>query len=1084
MLTITQSHHLPTLFDALSLFLGEPVDDPLQPLTVLVPSIAVGRWLELRWAERFGIAAHFKIQYPASFLWECYQPVLDSHEHIQSLPKELMQWRLFERLATLPEDDPDFAALRHYLQRTPQPVLGRWQLAGRIASAFADYISYRPDWMETWGRGERLPRDWPHQAWQARLWLELFADTFGQGRALFPRYFEALQASPELQSRLPQRLAVFTTVRLPPQVLHFYQSLAPYAELHWYHLNPSREYWADVVDERWLEKMRVLQPEKVEFHSAGHPLLVAWGKQARDNFRLLSELSGGEHDNVWRDLFPPIIENSLLNRLQHSIHTLEHQHADSELPVWPLEADDVSLQVHSCHSLTRQLEVLHDRLLDLFARHPDLKPQDVVVMLPDVVSASGAIESVFGTVPNERRIPWQVTGVPKAEENTVWQAFHGLYHLTQTRLAQSALLDWLALPPVADYYGLDTESIDKAAALLQQAGVFRGLDGLHRARQSGDSSDLDDTHTLLFGLERLLLAIALPPEFDGLVGGLQPVGGIEAGQFALIGTLVRAVTDLALRRDYWQQPRTVAEWLEQMRADLQQFLGHLAGEYALRGLERTMEAVGRQAENAEVSEAVPLFLLLREIEARLDSDVPEPLPGGAVTFSRVGALRNLPYRVVCLLGLEDTSFPRRDPFNEFDLLRQDDRPRPGDRSRRDDDRGAFLDALMSARDHLLLFYNGHSNNQSAEFPPSILIGELLDYLARRVDGGKDTVKARCCYEHRLQAFSPSYFHPDAGKMFSHARDWLPAAQSVLKPENRLPVFVNATLPPDDNARQLSLDLLQRFFKHPAEFSLTRCLKLRLESLDDSLHDEEPLQLNHLDKWQLRSRLFHARHQAEPVLRASGALPVGTVGTVYWEQAQQQLQDLQQAWERGRRDVTPERHDLTLGGYQLHVDLPPVSEPYQLGYQLSKQSAKYLVKAWLTHLLWQAAGAQQRTVWLFLDGPVLFAPLPRLQADSLLADWVDAYDRGQRQPLLLPPDPAWAYVQAAVKDEAKARFKLEQAWDEVVADSLWRQVLSAEEQERLPEAVTGEAVKLFGPMLGQLEKGEWEGLGAVWGGDEA
>jgi hypothetical protein len=105
----------------------------------------------------------------------------------------------------------------------------------------------------------------------------------------------------------------------------------------------------------------------------------------------------------------------------------------------------------------------------------------------------------------------------------------------------------------------------------------------------------------------------------------------------------------------------------------------------------------------------------------------------------------------------------------------------------------------------------------------------------------------------------------------------------------------------------------------------------------------------------------------------------------------------------------------------------------------------------------------------------------LQAENLLADWVDAYDRGQRQPLLLPPDPAWAYVQAAVKDEAKARFKLEQAWDEVVADSLWRQVLSAEEQERLPEAVTGEAVKLFGPMLGLLEKGEWEGLGAVWGG---
>ncbi|HEX5277210.1 MAG TPA: exodeoxyribonuclease V subunit gamma [Fluviicoccus sp.] len=1083
MLTITQSHDLNTLFDALSLALGDPVSDPLQPLTVLVPTIALGRWLELRWAERFGIAAHFDIQYPISFRWQCYKQVLDSNEHTQSLPRELMQWRLFERLGHLPDDDPDFHPLRAYLQRTPNPVLGRWQLAGRIAQAYADYVSYRPDWLERWRQGGRLPHDWTHQAWQARLWQELFAETFAEGGQLSTRYLHALAEQPALRRHLPERLAVFTTVRLPPPVLHFFQALSPHTELHWLHLNPSREYWADVVDPRWLEKMRVLHPQKVAYHSAGHPLLAAWGKQARDNFRLLADLSGGEHDNDWRDLFPPLDGDSLLRRLQHSLHTLEHQHGDN-LPSWSLDESDVSLQIHSCHSLTRQLEALHDRLLHLFARHPDLKPQDVAVMLPDVVTAAGAIESVFGTVPAARRIPWQLTGVPKAEENTVWQAFHGLYQLTQTRLAQSALLDWLALPPVAAYYGLEAADIEKAAGLLQQAGVYRGLDGQHRARQSGDAEDLDDTHTLLFGLERLLLAIALPPEFDGLAGGLQPVGGVEAGQFALIGVLTRAVTDLALRRDWWTQARPVEEWLATLRGDLLNFFGSLAGEYALRGLERALDDIERHAGNAKVSEPVPLFLLLREIDQRLDSEAPEPLPGGSVTFSRIGALRNLPYRVICLLGLEDTSFPRRDPFNEFDLLRLDPHPRPGDRSRRDDDRGAFLDALMAARDHFLLFYNGHSNNQSAEFPPSILIGELLDYLGTRVEGGAKALKAQCVYEHRLQAFSPRYFEPDSDRLFSHAADWLPAARAVQKPESVLPPFVNAELPPDSDTPQLTLELLQRFFKHPAEFFLKVGLKLRLESLDDALHDEEPLQLNHLDKWQLRSKLFHARHQAEPVLRASGALPVGTVGSVYWTQAQQSLHDLQTAWERVKREVTPVRHDLQLRGYRLSVDLPPLDEPYQPGYQLSKQSAKYLVRAWLAHLLWQVAGAGRRTLWLFLDGPVWFEGMGADEAAAQLDRWMDAYDRGQRAPLLLPPDAAWDYAKGAVKDEAKARAKLEKAWEDVVADSLWKRVLSAGEQERLPESVTGEALRLFGPLKAALQEGTWEDVGVLVGGNEA
>ena len=183
-------------------------------------------------------------------------------------------------------------------------------------------------------------------------------------------------------------------------------------------------------------------------------------------------------------------------------------------------------------------------------------------------------------------------------------------------------------------------------------------------------------------------------------------------------------------------------------------------------------------------------------------------------------------------------------------------------------------------------------------------------------------------------------------------------------------------------------------------------------------------------------------------------------------------------------MTPVRHDLQLRGYRLSVDLPPLDEPYQPGYQLSKQSAKYLVRAWLAHLLWQVAGAGRRTLWLFLDGPVWFEGLRSDEAAAQLDRWMEAYDRGQRTPLLLPPDAAWEYAKGAVKDEAKARAKLEKAWDDVVADSLWKRVLSAGEQERLPESVTGEALRLFGPLKAALQEGTWEDVGVLVGGDEA
>ncbi|WP_367175885.1 exodeoxyribonuclease V subunit gamma, partial [uncultured Agitococcus sp.] len=53
MLSIYQSHHLDNLFMQLAQFLGRKQDNPFQALTVLVPSLGIGRWLTYEWARVF-----------------------------------------------------------------------------------------------------------------------------------------------------------------------------------------------------------------------------------------------------------------------------------------------------------------------------------------------------------------------------------------------------------------------------------------------------------------------------------------------------------------------------------------------------------------------------------------------------------------------------------------------------------------------------------------------------------------------------------------------------------------------------------------------------------------------------------------------------------------------------------------------------------------------------------------------------------------------------------------------------------------------------------------------------------------------
>jgi exodeoxyribonuclease V gamma subunit len=735
--------------------------------------------------------------------------------------------------------------------------------------------------------------------------------------------------------------------------------------------------------------------------------------------------------------------------------------------------------------------------LALFAQDKTLKPQDVVVMLPDVASASGAIEAVFGTVAEERRISWQLTGVASPEENSLWRAFDGLYQLTQGRLTQSEFIDWLSLAPVMSYYKLAAEDLEQCVSLLERAAVYRCLDGQHRAQVTGDSGDTDVVHSFLFGLERLLLATVLPPDYQQTYAGIQPVSGVEAGSFELIGLLTQAVSDLAERRTWLQQRQPTHAGLQILQQDLQKFFIGQVGTRAWENLNKAVEDMRTTAKASPIEETVPLSLLLNDLHRRMEASAPGAVPGGVVHFSRLGALRLLPYRVVCILGLEDTAYPRREIPNEFDLLAQDEHPRAGDRSRRDDDKGVFLEALMSAQDHLLLFYNGFSNNQAAVFPPSTLINQLVDYLGRRVLGGKKAIQRQCWYKHRLQPFSPVYFHsvltPELENTFaavnrSYAIEWLSAAQAVIELPTQQSTFINATVPIDEHSQSqtLSVDVLHRFYQHPAKFFLSKQLKLHIEELSEHHADEEPLRLDHFAKWQLRRELLPTEQTPYAQLRASGQLPVGVIGEVYCQQSQDALQQLKTALHTCYREVEYERVELVInchrgateeGAYKTHLTalLPPMTEPYQLGYLVSKLSAKHLLRAWLHHLAWQAAGANAKTIWLFLDEPWLFAPLPRSQAENYLQVWLENYHAGLQRPFMLAVESAFEFVKVLTKkdkDEEDALFAAAKKWSEEVQDSYWRQVVPENERDVLPVGFSSLVNQLYAPILAHGKKIKW------------
>ena len=94
-------------------------------------------------------------------------------------------------------------------------------------------------------------------------------------------------------------------------------------------------------------------------------------------------------------------------------------------------------------------------------------------------------------------------------------------------------------------------------------------------------------------------------------------------------------------------------------------------------------------------------------------------------------MRAIPHRVIVLMGLDASSFPRHQERAGFHLLEL--QRRLGDPSSTDQDRYVLLEALLSARQHLLISWSSRDERQGDPLPPCPPVQQWLSLLAEQLE---------------------------------------------------------------------------------------------------------------------------------------------------------------------------------------------------------------------------------------------------------------------------------------------------------------------------------------------------------------
>lgn len=1013
MLNVHFSNHLDALLIALGKNIELPLAGPALDRELIVAERGMDRWLWQQLAERQGIAADLDLQLPAGFIWNTLRKLFPAAPAQSPYEQGALAWRLMSLLDPAQLTDPVFATVQHYLAGDDDQRK-RFQLARRLADLFDQYLVYRHEMILGWERGT-LSNIGADEAWQMTLWQRIVAGAGGEHRArLLDRFFAAARKGALDTRDLPQRVSLFAIPALPPVYVQVLAALAQHIRVDVYALNPCATFWGDALRPGEQAAAFAQYGEAAALHLAdGNPLLANGGARIQQYF-----LDLADHDaQQLPDLFIEPPRDTLLGRLQNDIH-----HNQPPQPETTATLDD-SLQLHGCYSLLREIEVLHDRLLDMFQRDPTLAPHEVLVLTPEIERAAPYIDAVFGAARGTpREIPWSIADLARGSEHPLAAALRTLLALPDSRFTASEVLGLLETPAVARRFGrLSVSDLDTLRRRVHDAGIRWGLDANDRAAR-GLPAERD--HSWQFGMERLFLGLAMD-RGDVLVAGRAPVADIEGSDGIALGKLQAFVDRLAQARRRLARAQDAASW----RALVAQLLAEFCDPDGA-DEDQVVEAIDEAARDfldelrlAGHIADIPPAVFRADFEARLAQPAARGgLLRGALTFAQLTPARSLPFRVICLIGMNHDRFPRRQMPSTFDLVAA--QPRRGDRSRRADDRHLFLETLLAAGECLYISYTDRSLRDSAPQQASVVVDELMDAIVGPQSDRRqrDALRAALVTQHPLQPFSARQYDGSDPHLFSHDPDWLPAARMrdrVVQgaPQPR-PAFCPQPLPiAAEPASEIRLADLQRCLKHPARWFLQRQLGVWLDAgADDELEDDEPFTL--ADDFAVNEDWLDAAvdgrdpEQYFALLAARGDMPQGAFARIDWQQRVAKLAPL----------VSRLRADAA-GWAALDINLPLADgrrltgrlacvqgNRQRLASTAGQPHARLLLQAWIDHLVLCAVrGSNDCELRIeTVDGSSLLRA-PARPAGELLVELVALFDAAARQPPRLFPKSAWKLV---------------------------------------------------------------------------
>src|SRR5699024_4851610 len=399
-----------------------------------------------------------------------------------------------------------------------------------------------------WQQGQLVEPNNSTEQWQAALWNRLINHwtSYSEGKWLHRAELQRelltrIQDEGMGASELPERLTVFGVSAMPTEFIRILVSLSHLVDVNFYQIRAGQV--------------------KQNNAEATNPLLLSLGKHGSSFSKQFASVIKQAGCPINRHYIPPEkpSQNNLCTTLKDDI---QHNRLPASDPTF---SADQSIQIHSCHSAMREVEVLYDQLLHLLDSNPRLSPDEILIMTPDIESFAPMIEAVFGNPDGgQTPIPYSIDSSNREAEYGAVSAFLSILDLAESRFKVTDTLDLIDSEPIGRAFSFTGDDLNRLSRWVQDGNIKWGIDGDFKEKIGLPASK---RFTWKSGLNNMLAGYAMKPEDSRLYGDIFPyeeIEGTETGE--LMGRFYRLMRALFDIKELAATKRSPQDWAEELQA--------------------------------------------------------------------------------------------------------------------------------------------------------------------------------------------------------------------------------------------------------------------------------------------------------------------------------------------------------------------------------------------------------------------------------------------------------------------------------------------------------------------------------------